>query len=111
MSFGSKKPDPLTTPTQGRRAPAAPGTTPAARTRPPDAPILGYAVPRSAKGPQEEEKIGGMPSLDAGGAKGAADAASEQMRKRAKRGSLNVHLPPGATSSNTQFRPRTLVGI
>jgi hypothetical protein len=90
--------DPLApAPTQGRR-------------RPPDAPIVGRAIPR----PQPGSTIGdpgAVPSLDAGGALGSARSAAEQMRKRARAGSLQVTLPTGATSTRAVLRPRTLTGV
>jgi hypothetical protein len=87
-----------TTPTQGR-------------TRPPDAPIIGYAVPRTTAKADTIGGTSGPPSLEAGGARDAAHRAGEEMRKRARAGSLHVQLPPGATSSSAVFRPRTLVGL
>ena len=92
-----------------------PATAPApttGRTRPPDAPIIGHAVPRTTVG--ASGTTGGAPEMPDAvqlGANNSAEARAAALRARRKgAGSsvLNLIGPGGANTPTPSLTPRTL---
>jgi hypothetical protein len=72
--------------------------------------IIGNAVPRTTLSQQISGATDNLNLPPLGDMQAAGRSAAEQMRKRARAGSLKVDLAPGATSTRANLTPRGLVG-